>query len=108
MSNRYRVTHAPHYIEGRLVFPDRGDASIVTLPKGVEPGRWLEPVDGKAKEGAADDQKALLEEARALGLKPHHATGPEKLKDLIAEAKAKTKEGGSDEPPPAGEDLPDA
>jgi hypothetical protein len=107
MSQQYRVTHVPHYIGGRLVYPDRGDESLVTLEPGIEPGQWLEKVGGseaKAKDG--DDQKALLEEARALGLKPHHATGPEKLKELIAEAKAK--DGGGEEEPPEDKNLPDA
>jgi hypothetical protein len=112
MSQQYRVTHVPHYIGGRLVYPDRGDESLVTLEKGVEPGQWLEKVGGtEAKEdtGAndgADDRKALLEEARALGLNPHHATGSEKLKELIAEAKAK--DGGGGEEPPEDKNLPDA
>lgn len=47
MSKRYEVTHVPHYIGGRLVYPGQGEDSIVTLPKGVEPGRWLVEV-GKA------------------------------------------------------------
>lgn len=45
MADRYRVTHVPHYIGGRLVHPDRGDESIVTLPEGVKAGRWLELVE---------------------------------------------------------------
>lgn len=111
MSQQYRVTRVPHYIGGRLVYPDRGDESLVFLEDGVEPGQWLEKVGGsKAKDGGvkdgADDQKALLEEARALGLKPHHATGSEKLKELIAEAKAK--DGGGEEKPPEDKNLPDA
>lgn len=44
MTDRYRVTHVAHYIGGRLVFPDRGDESIVTLPDGTKPGRWLQPL----------------------------------------------------------------
>lgn len=105
MSQQYRVTHVPHYIGGRMVYPDRGDESLVTLEPGVEPGKYLEKVGGteaKAKDG--DDQKALLEEARALGLTPHHMTGPEKLKAMIAEAKA----GGGEEEPPEDKTLPDA
>ncbi|AFV50625.1 hypothetical protein G169_gp10 [Pseudomonas phage AF] len=105
MSQQYRVTRVPHYIGGRLVFPDRGDESLVTLEPGVKPGQWLVKVGGgEAKDG--DDQKALLEEASALGLKPHHATGPEKLKELIAEAKAK--DGRGEEEPPEDKNLPDA
>lgn len=42
---RYRVTNQVHYIGGKLVYPDQGEASIVTLPPEVEPGRWLEEVD---------------------------------------------------------------
>lgn len=45
MSKRYRVTHTPHYIGARLVYPDRGDESIITLPAGVKPGRWLVALD---------------------------------------------------------------
>ena len=36
---------------------------------------------------ANDERSALFEEARALGLEPHHRTGVEKLKEMIAEAK---------------------
>jgi hypothetical protein len=105
MSQQYRVTHVPHYIGGRMVYPDRGDESLVVLEPGVEPGKYLEKVGGTEAKGG-DEQKALLEEARALGLKPHHATGPEKLKELIAEAKAKA--GGGEEEPPEDKNLPDA
>lgn len=45
MSKRYRVTHSPHYIGARLVYPDQGANSIVELPEGVKPGRWLVAVD---------------------------------------------------------------
>lgn len=45
MSKRFEVTHVQHYIGGRLVMPDMGAASIVTLPAGVRPGRWLKPLD---------------------------------------------------------------
>lgn len=41
---QYRVTQVPHFIGGRIVRPDRGNDSIVTLPKGVEPGKHLELV----------------------------------------------------------------
>ncbi|QWF40052.1 hypothetical protein [Bordetella hinzii] len=34
-----------------------------------------------------DDVEALRAEAEALGLKPHHKAGAEKLKQMIAEAK---------------------
>lgn len=123
MSQQYRVTHVAHYIGGRLVFPNRGDESLVFLEEGVEPGQYLEPVGGasdfkpqttvqsQTQAHALDpepvlNQKELLEEARALGLKPHHATGPEKLKEMIAEAKAK--DGGGEEEPPEDKNLPDA
>lgn len=46
MTKRYEVTHSPHYIGGRLVNPGQGADSIVTLPEGVNPGRWLVEVDG--------------------------------------------------------------
>jgi len=35
----------------------------------------------------ADDREALFAEARALGLNPHHKTGEDKLRAMIAEAK---------------------
>lgn len=35
-----------------------------------------------------DDRDALMAEAEALGLKVHHKTGNDKLRQLIAEAKA--------------------
>lgn len=41
MEQRYLVTHTPHYINQRMVYPDCGADSIVTLPAGVKPGRWL-------------------------------------------------------------------
>lgn len=37
---------------------------------------------------ADDDRDALMAEAEALGLKVHHKTGNDKLRQLIAEAKA--------------------
>ena len=37
---------------------------------------------------AMDERDALLEEARALGLEPHHRAGVEKLKEMIASAKS--------------------
>ena len=49
-SKRYEVTHSVHYIGGRLVSPDCGVDSIVTLPDGVEPGRWLVEVVASAVE----------------------------------------------------------
>lgn len=54
MTDRYRVTHVPHFIGQRLVYPDMGNDSIVTLPDGVKPGRWLVKVgEGEATEPAA-------------------------------------------------------
>jgi hypothetical protein len=41
MSARYLVTHTPHYITQRMVHPDCGADSTVTLPEGEKPGRWL-------------------------------------------------------------------
>jgi hypothetical protein len=52
MTQRYLVTHTVHFINGALVHPDQGEASVVTLPSGVEPGRWLVPLD-VAGEGIA-------------------------------------------------------
>ncbi len=46
MRKLYKVTHVPHFIGGRMVYPDRGQESITELPEGVEPGRWLEEVKG--------------------------------------------------------------
>lgn len=40
----------------------------------------------------ADDRAVLFEEARSLGLDPHHRTGVEKLKEMIEEAKTKAAE----------------
>ena len=34
-----------------------------------------------------DDREALFAEAKALGLNPHHKTGEDKLRAMIAEAK---------------------
>lgn len=39
-------------------------------------------------EAAPTDRDALLAEAKALGLTPHHKTGEDKLRAMIAEAKA--------------------
>lgn len=36
---------------------------------------------------AVDEREALLAEAKALGLNPHHKTGEDKLRAMIAEAK---------------------
>ena len=48
MVERYRVTHVPHYIGARMVYPDQGEDSIVALPEGVKPGRWLVKVESAA------------------------------------------------------------
>jgi hypothetical protein len=37
---------------------------------------------------APNERDALLAEAKALGLNPHHKTGEDKLRAMIAEAKA--------------------
>lgn len=52
MTDRYRVTRVPHFIGQRLVYPDMGEDSIVTLPPGVKPGRWLQLVEEKAEPAA--------------------------------------------------------
>lgn len=66
---RYRVTHAPHFINSIMVYPDRGDESIVTLPKGTKPGRWLELVKegGKKKDEPEDDAPAYAPKHRGGG-----------------------------------------
>lgn len=58
MTDRYRVTHVPHFIGQRLVYPDMGEDSIVTLPPGVKPGRWLQLVEGKAEPAASSSAPA--------------------------------------------------
>lgn len=54
MGKRYEVTHVPHFIEGRMIYPGQGEDSIVELPKGVSPGRWLVEVGKKAR-GAKEE-----------------------------------------------------
>lgn len=54
MTKRYEVTHVPHYISGKLVSPGQGADSIVTLPAGVRPGRWLKEVDAVVVVGGVD------------------------------------------------------
>jgi hypothetical protein len=59
--------------------------------------KWVELANGKkilvhnADEEAAaigpSEAPSLLEEARALGLNPHHRTGDEKLAQMIKEAR---------------------
>lgn len=66
MSNRYRVTHVAHYIGGRLVHPDRGDESIVTLPAGIEPGRWLQPLDATSVATTVNREAAKAFEAKHI------------------------------------------
>lgn len=66
MADRYRVTHVPHFIGGRLVHPDQGEASIVTLPDGVEPGRWLELVSGSATKAREDGDVVAAFEAKHI------------------------------------------
>jgi hypothetical protein len=64
MTQRYLVTHTVHFINGALVHPDQGDASVVTLPAGVEPGRWLVPVDSGSK-GIASASIPTIERYKA-------------------------------------------
>jgi hypothetical protein len=65
---RYLVTHVPHYIAGHLVSPGMGEASIVTLPDGVKPGRWLVLVEGEALAAApAAGQNSPLFSSRHVG-----------------------------------------
>lgn len=42
---------------------------------------------GPAPSADSGDRDALMAEAKALGLNPHHKTGAEKLRELIAEAR---------------------
>lgn len=58
---------------------DADNAEVIAL---------LKMDDWKVEGEKADDLDALRAEAEALGLKPHHKAGPEKLKEMIAEAKA--------------------
>jgi len=46
-----------HWIGGRLVYPDRGEQSIVTLEDGIEPGRWLQPLDAKTEKAVKEESK---------------------------------------------------
>ncbi|MNR20785.1 hypothetical protein D3C85_1376480 [compost metagenome] len=55
MTERYEVTHVPHYIGQRLVQP----GEIVTLPAGVKPGRWLKLV-GATAPAKAESEAALF------------------------------------------------
>lgn len=66
MSKRYLVTRAPHYIGQRMVYPDRGAESIVTLPPEIKPGRWLIQVEDAAQAGA-ESQGSSLFAARHIG-----------------------------------------
>lgn len=68
MTDRYRVTHVPHFIGGQLVYPDKGEASVVTLPEGVKPGRWLELV-GEVSRPAVTEAVETVEafEAQHIG-----------------------------------------
>lgn len=55
---RYEVTHVQHFIGGRLV----AVGEIVTLPEGVEPGRYLVEVMAEEKVEPARHKKARAEE----------------------------------------------
>lgn len=74
MSKRYRVTHTPHFIGARMVYPDQGADSIVTLADGVKPGRWLVAVDGAAVAAAAHDPAARYI-AKHVGGGHYHVEG---------------------------------
>lgn len=50
MTERYEVTHVPHYIGGRWVEP----GTIVTLRPGIRPGRWLKLVGAPAATAPSD------------------------------------------------------
>lgn len=65
MSKRYRVTHSPHYIGQRMVYPDRGADSIVTLPPEIRPGRWLVEVEDSAVSAALAIPSAAPEKFKA-------------------------------------------
>ncbi|MFU2050963.1 hypothetical protein [Bordetella hinzii] len=56
------------------------DGSTILVHNADEEAVLQEPTSG-------DDVEALRAEAEALGLKPHHKAGAEKLKQMIAEAK---------------------
>lgn len=52
--SRFKVTHVPHFIGGRL----RPVGEVLVLPEGVKPGRYLEPV--------ADEPKPVERKRREL------------------------------------------
>ena len=58
MAKRYEVTHVPHFIDGRMIYPGQGEASIVELPKGVSPGRWLVEVSKKGRAAKESDDQS--------------------------------------------------
>jgi hypothetical protein len=66
MSKRYLVTNIVHFIGGRLVYPDQGEASIVTLEKGIEPGKYLVEV-GASAPAAAPQEVVLTYSAKHIG-----------------------------------------
>lgn len=128
MSNRYLVTEFTHYINGRLVSPNQGDASIVELPAGVTAGRWLVPLDGQA-EAKAELQlfaakhisrgdyvvERVEDGSRASVVFPY--TGTKGEAERLAEAEAARLnaggelilgEPGNDAAGSASQDLPDA
>jgi hypothetical protein len=42
---------------------------------------------GELTDVPADERESLMAEAKALGLTPHHRTGADKLREMIASAK---------------------
>jgi hypothetical protein len=74
----YRVTEAPHFINGRIVYPDKGEDSLVRYA-GV-PGVRLEPVDDAAK--AARKKADADRDARKAAAKQAEETNA-RLRGLI-------------------------
>lgn len=73
MTNRYLITHVPHFIGGVMVYPDRGEASIVTLPPTIKPGRWLKPVgDARKPSSSAVLDPGALYAAKHVGGGHYH------------------------------------
>lgn len=57
--SRFKVTHVPHFIGGRL----RPVGEVLELPEGVKPGRYLEPV---ADEPRPVERKSVERKPRDL------------------------------------------
>lgn len=58
------------------------DGSQILVQNADEEGVLVAPLEG------GDERAELLAEAEKLGLKPHHKTGVEKLRQMIEEARA--------------------